>query len=190
MTGKLLLPLAAAAMALGGCSTGPVDATYNYELAEFEDITVPWFGCTVDQTTGQPQNPNCTVSDPLIFRLDARVRDINTEVPANNVRIWFTSAYSDIYLLPQEVVEALSLPSEGAWNSLIDDGEIWAEFTGRLDGDYRPTYHESWTDKNGLASVWVWVNSLPTDETGSATQSELSVSIASDTALVRLQSTQ
>jgi hypothetical protein len=188
MLGNKLLTLALAALVLPACSTGPIDATFNYELTEFEDLTIPWRGCQIDATTGLQQNPNCAVSDPVIFRLDARVRDANSLVPANNIRTWFTSPYNDIYLFPQEVLEAIQVPSGGDWDQVIDRGEIWAEFSGRFDGNYRPNYHEGWTDRRGVASVWVWVNSMPRQETGAATQTELHVSIASDTAIVRLQS--
>ena len=187
MLGNKLLVLALAALVLPACSTGPIDATFNYELVEFEDLAVPWTGCTIDQQTGQQTNPNCELSDPVIFRLDARVRDTNTEIPGNNIRVWFTSPYNDIYLLPQEVLEAINVPSGGDWDQVIDRGEVWAEFSGRFDGNYRPNYHEGWTDRRGVASVWVWVNSMPLDETGIALQSELHVSIASDVAIMRLQ---
>ena len=119
--------------------------------------------------------------------MDARVRDVNTEAPANNIRVWFTSPYSDVYLLPQEVLEALNVPSGGDWDQVIDRGEIWAEFSGRFDGNYRPTYHEGWTDRRGVASVWVWVNTMPTDESGAPLQTQVQVSIASDTTALRLQ---
>ena len=98
-----------AALVLPACSTGPVDATFNYELVDMEDMIVPWVGCQIDQLTGQPLNPNCQVSDPVIFRLDARVRDTDTQTPGNNIRVWFTSTYGDIYLLPQEVLEAINV---------------------------------------------------------------------------------
>lgn len=187
MFSKKLLILALAALVLPACSTGPVDATFNYELMDMEDLIVPWVGCQIDQTTGQQLNPNCQVSDPVIFRLDARVRDTDTQTPGNNIRVWFTSTYGDIYLLPQEVLEAINVPSGGDWDTVIDRGEIWAEFSGRFDGNYRPTYHEGWTDSRGVASVWVFVNTMATNEQGGVIQSQIQVNIASDSNSVLLQ---
>ncbi|MCO4770332.1 MAG: hypothetical protein KDA24_09910 [Deltaproteobacteria bacterium] len=184
---KKLLILAAAGLILPACSTGPVDATFQYEIIDFEDVQVPWVGCTIDPTTGQLTNPSCQPSPPVIFRLDARVRNEDSEIPANNIRTWFTSTYSDIYLLPQEVLEAINIPSGGDWDTVTNRGEIWAEFSGRFDGNYRPTYHEGWTDKRGMASVWVFVNSMPTDESGGVIESAIQIGIASDSAFIRLQ---
>ncbi len=187
MFSKKLLTLAFAGLLLPACSTGPVDATYNYELAEFEDFQVPWTGCLLDQQTGQPLNPECEVAPPVIMRLDARVRDRNTQIPGNNVRIWFNSTYSDAYLLPQEVLEAINVPSGGTWDGVTDRGEVFAEFSGTWDGNYRPTYYEGWTDKNGLASVFLFINTMPTDPSGQPLQMAVTVSTASDTAVVLFQ---
>ena len=189
MIAKKLI-LLGAAVALPACSSGPVDATYNLELVPFEDLQMPWTGCEVDSETGELNNPNCRVSDPVIFRLDARVRDGDTLVPANNIRVWFTSPFNQIFLLPQEVLEAIEVPTTERWNDVLDRGEIWAEFSGNYEGDYRPTYHETWTDRRGMASVWVWVDSMPVDATGKALAADLQVSIASDIEVLKMATAQ
>ena len=187
MFSKKLLILAFAALLLPACATGPVDATYNYEIVEMDDFQLPWTGCLLDQQTGQPLNPECEPSPPVIVRLDARVRDSLTNIPANNVRIWFNSAYSDAYLLPPEVLEAIEIPSGGNWDTVTNQGEVWAEFSGTWDGNYRPTYFEGWTDKNGLASAFLFVNTMPTNPTGQPIQMTVTVSTASDTEIILFQ---
>ena len=185
MNAKMLLVLGVAGM-LGGCVAGPIDATYNLELAPFEDVAVPWFGCARDTSTGELQNPNCRPSDPVIFRFDARVRDAETQLPQNSIRVWMTSPYSRIFLLPQEVLEAINVPNTENWADVMNRGEIWAEFSGNYEGDYRPTYLETWTDNRGLATVWVWIDEMPLNASGQATAAEIQVSIASDTELLKL----
>jgi hypothetical protein len=180
----LVLPLAM--LLLPACSTGAVDATYQHELVQFEDFTVAWTGCTLDATTGQQDNPNCQNSNPVILRLDARVRDTETELPVNNVRVWFNSGYELVYLLPQEVLEAIEVPITEGWDDVLGRGEVWAEFAGTFEGDYRPTYHESPTDQNGVASVWLYIQEMPRNETGQASAAQITVSIASDVQIFKL----
>ncbi len=177
---------------LSGCVSAPVDAPYYARIQEFEDTEVPWIGCRRDQNTGELQNPNCLVSDPVIFRLDARVYDTRSLLPMNNVRIWFSSPFNRIYLLPQEVLEAIELPPDdpdSGWTSATQDQqELWAEFAGTFEDDYRPTYHEGYTDGSGNATVWIYVESMPIDEQGQAVETAISVGIASHTTIATLTS--
>jgi hypothetical protein len=179
---------------LGGCVSAPVDAPYYARIAEFEDTEVPWQGCRRDQNTGELQNPNCLQSNPVIFRMDARVFDARTELPMNNVRIWFTSPFNRIYLLPQEVLEAIELPEsnpDSGWTVATEDQqELWAEFAGTFEDDYRPTYHEGYTDNNGTATVWVFVEEMPLNEQGLALETGIGVGIASMTTLAPLKATE
>ena len=93
-----------------GCYPGPWDAPPYAVLQDSEDINVSWSGCRLDQNSGLPTNPLCEPSPPVILRLDARVEDERSGDPLNNVRIWFTSGFGKIYLLPQEVLEAVDVP--------------------------------------------------------------------------------
>ncbi|GEM_PF-1629571 len=168
---------------LSGCVSAPVDAPYYARIGEFEDTEVPWVGCRLDQNTGELENPNCLPSDPVILRMDARVYDDRNNLPMNNVRIWFTSPYNRIYLLPQEVLEAIELPPDdpdSGWTTATQDQqELWAEFAGTFEDDYRPTYHEGYTDGNGVATVWIFVEAMPTDVQGQAVETNIGVGIAS-----------
>ncbi|MEE2829300.1 MAG: hypothetical protein VX498_08940 [Myxococcota bacterium] len=148
------------------CDTGPWDAPPGSEIAEVEDIEVSWFGCLLDPVTGAQQNPNCEISPPVQIPVTVLVQNATTLVPLNNIRITFTSGFTDVYLLPQEVIEAIALPDTESWAAIMSNGEIWAEFSGQWEGDYRPTYYETWTDNNGLAEFWVWVERMPQDPTG------------------------
>ena len=186
MAGSKLFAVALMGLLLPACSTGPVDATYRHEIVAFEDLQVNWIGCQLDQETGQQQNPNCQNGNPVIIRLDARVRDIDTELPVNNVRVWFNSAYERVYLLPQEVLEAIEIPVTEGWDEAMGRGDIWAEFAGTFEGDYRPTYHEGWTNQAGVASVWLYIEEMPRSEQGQATETSIIVSTATDVALMKL----
>ncbi len=168
------------------CDAGPWDAPPNSEIVDIEDIQVSWTGCSIDQTTGELQNPGCEQSPPVIFRLDALVRNETTLSPLNNIRIWYTSGYKNIYLLPQEVLEAVTTPESPRWADVAGDGEIFAEFAGTFEGDYRPTYYEGWTDNQGVSTVWIWIDSMPLDETGKAKESGIIVSIGAETEIVSL----
>lgn len=183
---RTLFALALTLFALPACSTGPVDATASMEIVQFEDLKVAWQGCSLDAETGEQENPNCRNSNPLIVRVDARVRDIDTELPVNNVRVWFNSTYELIYLLPQEVLEAIEVPVTEGWDEVLARGEVWAEFAGTFEGDYRPTYHESWTDSNGMASVWLYIQEMPRNETGRSVESSIAISIATDVQYLKL----
>ena len=179
---------------LSGCVSAPVDAPYYARILEWEeDLEVPWVGCRRAQDTGELQNPNCTESDPVIIRLDARVYDDRTLLPMNNVRIWFTSPHREIYLLPQEVLEAIELPTDpdSGWTTATQDQqELWAEFAGTFEDDYRPTYHEGYTDRSGMATVWIYVERMPIDEQGQALETQITVSIASHTQVVALKTSE
>ena len=181
-----LLALPLMMLLLPACSTGPVDATYRHQLVSFEDVPIAWTGCTIDNQTGQQENPNCQNSPPVILRLDARVRDAETELPANNVRVWFNSGYELVYLLPQEVLEAIEVPVTEGWDEVLGRGEIWAEFAGTFEGDYRPTYHETATDQNGMASVWLFIQEMPREAGGAAQETSVLVSTATSTEIFKL----
>ncbi len=181
-----LLTLSLTLLMLPACSTGPVDATYRHELAAFEDFKISWLGCATDAETGQQENLACQNSNPIILRLDARVRDTESDLPVNNVRVWFNSGYELIYLLPQEVLEAIEVPVTEGWDEVLGRGEIWAEFAGTFEGDYRPTYHEGSTDQNGVATVWLYIQEMPRNAGGLATETSVTISTASDTEILRL----
>jgi hypothetical protein len=184
----------AALFVLSGCVSAPVDAPYYARIAEFEDTEVPWVGCRRDQNTGELQNESCVSSDPIIFRLDARVYNDITGFPMNNIRIWYTSSYNRIYLLPQEVLEAIELPEsepgDGWYTATQDQQELWAEFRGTFEDDYRPTYHEGYTNGSGVSTVWVFIESMPTDEQGQPLQSAIGVGIASHSVVAPLKTAQ
>ncbi len=181
-----LLTLALSLLLFPACSTGPVDATFRHELVAFEDIKISWQGCALDTETGAQTVPNCQNSSPVILRLDARVRDTETDLPVNNVRVWFNSGYELIYLLPQEVLEAIEVPITEGWDEVLGRGEVWAEFAGTFEGDYRPTYHETSTDQNGLATVWLYIQEMPRGPAGIAVEGSVMVSIASDVQILKL----
>ena len=172
-----------------GCDVGPWDAPPGAQIAEVEDIRVAWFGCILDPTTGQPQNPSCEPSAPVQIPMTVQVIDPDTEIPLNNIRISFSSGYGEIYLLPQEVIEALAIPDSERWGT-IADGEVWAELTGSWEGDYRPTYYETWTDNNGLATFWIWVNEMPTDATGNPKDTFVRADIGVYHTFIKLTSSQ
>jgi hypothetical protein len=185
-----LLTLLSLAVLGTACDTGPWDAPPGSEIQAVEDIRVSWFGCVVDPTTGELQNPACEPSPPVQIPMVMQVMDSGSGVPLNNIRISFTSGYGEIYLLPQEVIEAISLPDTENWAEIMQDGEIWAEFTGSWEGEYRPTYYETWTDNNGLARFWIWVNEMPLDATGNPKDTFVRADIGVDHKFVKLTSSQ
>ena len=181
---------------LVGCSTDPVEAPYYAELSEFEDVKVSWESCDIDIQTGELTNPNCRPSNPVVLRLQAHVYNPATMVPLNNVRVRWSSGWGEVYLLPPEVLQQVEYPSgdqEGGteWGEVADqNNEVWAEFSGRFAGDYRPVYHEGYTDDGGTSSVWAWVQSMPVDETGKAMETSISVAIAPMVRIINLQTSQ
>jgi len=185
-----LLTLLSIAALTAGCDTGPWDAPPGSEIQDIDDLRVPWFGCLQDPTTGANQAENCQDSGPVQIPVTIQVLDGNSSLPLNNIRIAFTSGYNDILLLPQEVIEALAVPEGGSWDQVVSDGEIWAEFTGEWDGDYRPTYYETWTDNQGLARFWIWVEAMPKDATGTAKDSFVLADIGVHQAIIKLTSSQ
>lgn len=185
-----LLSLLLIAVLSTGCDTGPWDAPPGSEIQETEDLRVPWFGCLTDPATGQSQTPDCQDSNPVQIPVTIQVLDGNSSLPLNNIRIAFTSGYGEVLLLPQEVIEALAVPEGGSWDQVVADGEIWAEFTGTWDGDYRPTYYETWTDNQGLARFWVWVEAMPKDATGTAKDSFILADIGVHQTIIKLTSSQ
>lgn len=180
-----LLVLAGAA----GCSTEPVEAPYYSDLLVPEEIGISWFGCEIEVETGLPTNPFCENSDPVVVRLTVRVIEEESEIPMNNIRVYFNSGFSSIYLLPTEVLRAVEVPSDGddgedEWGRVSE--EVWAEFAAQYAGDYRPTYHEGFTDSSGNAEVWLWVDEMPRDSTGKAVEAEIGVSTAADFQVISL----
>ena len=104
---------------LAGCDNGPWAAPPGSVIQEIDAYQISWFGCQVDPLTGEPLSAACDIeqpSPPVIFPLTLNVYDEVTEYPVNNVWLRVTSGYADIYLLPQEVIEALARP----------DGELLA----------------------------------------------------------------
>jgi len=185
----LLTLLSIAAFSLG-CDTGPWDAPPGSEIQDVEDIRVPWFGCLQDPTTGENQSPSCVDSAPVQIPITVQVLSGASGVPLNNIRIAFSSGYSEVLLLPQQVIEALEVPPGGSWESVVSNGEIWAEFTGSWEGDYRPTYYETWTDNHGLARFWIWVERMPKDATGTAKDSFVLADIGVHQLIIKLTSSQ
>ena len=169
-----------------GCDAGPWEAPPYAEISDIEDINVSWTACRLDPLTGGPMTPGCENDPPVILPLNIMVRDARNGSPLNNVKIWYASGYHKIYVLPQEVLEAIDLPDTDRWAYLTDRGDIFAEFSGSLDGDYRPTYHEGWTNANGLSSVWLYIEEMPTDDGGQIMESGVMISIGVDTLAVKL----
>ena len=171
---------------LAGCDAGPWDAPPYAEIAEIEDINISWTGCRLDPLSGEPQTQGCENDPPVIIPLNVMVRDGRYSSPLNNVKIWYSSGYHKIFLLPQEVLEAVDLPETDRWAYLAERGDVFAEFSGSFDGDYRPTYYQGWTDSSGLSSVWIFVEEMPTDATGQAKETGILISIGVDTITVKL----
>ena len=169
---------------LAGCDNGPWEAPYGSVLEEIDSVQVAWFGCQIDPTTGEAMNPTCDLenpSPPVILPLTALVYDEELEVPVNNVWVRVTSGYRDIYILPQEVIEAIALPDTDNWSDIAQTEEVWAEFSGTWEGEYKPTFLETWTDNNGQADFWVWVERMPLDPaSGQAKQTSIMVDIGVD----------
>ncbi len=175
---------------LTGCANGPWNAPPNAVFLEQDDVKVPWFGCDIDADTGLPSNPNCEPSDAVIFPLNISVLDVDTQQPLNNVRVSFTSIWHEIYVMPQEVLEAVTLPDTERWSDFDAGDETFAEFSGNFEGDYRPTFHDTWTDENGVARTWVYVDSLPQDDTGREIESSILVDMGIDMYIIVLQPSQ
>lgn len=186
-------PTTAASMlfaALAGCSSAPVEAPYYARLVVPEEVSVSWIGCELDTDTGLPTNPQCENSPPIAIRTSVRVINDADDVPMNNVRVYFNSGFSNIYLLPQEVMLAVETPDEAGGDGADEWGnvseEVWAEFASQYAGDYRPTYHEGFTDSVGNAMVWLWIDEMPRDTSGKAVETEIGVSIASEAKVIKL----
>ena len=177
---------------LNGCDNGPWDAPPGAVIEEIDAFQIAWFGCQIDPTTGQAISPNCDIeqpSPPVIFPLTINVYDEESEWPINNVWVRVSSGYSEIYLLPQEVIEAIALPDTENWSDIASTNEVWAEFSGTWEGNYAPTFLETWTDNNGQADLWVWVQAMPTDPaSGQAKTTSITVDIGSDRMVIEMQS--
>ncbi len=182
----MLVPMTLLLFALTGCATGPFDAPPGAEFSDVDDLQIPWFGCLIDIQTGLP-NPNCRNSDPVVFPLSVWVTDSVSTLPINNVRVTFTSFWSGIYVMPQSVIEAVSLPETEGWSTLSGGGEVFAEFSGEYEGGYEPTYHDTWTDSTGRARTWVVIETMPQDATGMVTQSGILVDMGVESFVVNLQ---
>jgi hypothetical protein len=179
---------------LAGCDNGPWAAPPGSVIQEIDAYQISWFGCQVDPLTGEPLSAACDIeqpSPPVIFPLTLNVYDEVTEYPVNNVWLRVTSGYADIYLLPQEVIEALALPDTENWSDIGATAEVWAQFSGTWEGDYAPTFLETWTDNYGQAELWVWVQKMPLDPaSGQAKQSSIMVDIGTDQMVIELQAGQ
>jgi hypothetical protein len=176
---------------VASCASGPWQAPPGTLIGEQEDIKVAWFACQIDPITGDALNPNCDLeqpSPPVIFPLTIFLYDEETDLPVNNVWVEITSGFHDIYLLPQEVIEAVIYPDTENWQDVAGSDEIWAQFSGSFEGDYRPTYLQTFTDNNGLARLWVWVQTMPVDlQAGQAKEAGILIDIGVDKVSVTLQ---
>jgi hypothetical protein len=180
--------LALLSFGLLGCNTGPMVAPPGSQLSDPPQVQVSWFGCPVDPQTGIQINPNCQYSPPLIMPISMRVTD-EDELPVNNVRISFASGFNDIYLLPQEVVEAIEFPDTPNWQAVAAEGRVFAEFTGQFEGGYGATYYEGWTDRSGAARVWMFINSMPIDPAnGQSAGGSIMVDIGVDQEVILIES--
>ncbi|MBJ94689.1 MAG: hypothetical protein CMP23_09500 [Rickettsiales bacterium] len=182
----VLLVTASLTGMLVGCDAGPWDAPPYAAIDEVEDIQVAWQACRLDPLTGGPQTPGCENDPPIIMPLNVMVRDARYNTPLNNVKIWYASGHSKIYLLPQEVVEVVGVPDTERWDYVTERGDTFAEFSNAFDGDYRPTFYQGWTDDSGLSSVWLFIEEMPMDDTGQARESGILISIGVDTLTVKL----
>lgn len=185
---KLLLVLLTLLMfVLSGCATGPFDAPPSAKFGDVEDIIVPWFSCPINETSGEVEE-GCAESDAVIFPLSIFVLDKDTDLPINNVRVTFTSLFKDIYVMPQSVIEAVVLPESERWSDVAAGGEVFAQFSGNFEGDYRPTFHDTWTDGAGRARTWVVVQRMPTDAVGQVVESTIIIDMGIETLAFKLQS--
>ena len=188
---QLWMFLAVVAVALSGCNAGPWDAPPGRILDDEEDFKVSWFGCQIDPLTFQPLDPNCDLdqpSPPVIIPFSIGVTDEETTTPVNNIWVRVSSGFKDVYLLPQEVIEAVALPDTENWQDVAASGEVWAEFSGSFEGDYRPTFVETWTDNNGQVDFWIWVDKMPVDPvSGQAVETSVLIDIGVDSATLLLQ---
>jgi hypothetical protein len=176
----------AAAVMIGslGCGRGPFDAPPGALISEIDDIKVSWSGCDIDPQTGEQVNPNCETSPPVLIKLTLQVANETTRQPYNNVWISFMSTWHEIFTLPPEVIEAVELPAEGNWGDV--EGTV-AEIAGyQADEEYRPTYYETATDKWGRGEVWIWVETMPTDDAGEVKDGGIIVDIGSDWKLIKM----
>jgi len=182
----LLLFAAVTLTFVTGCDSGPGDAPPYAEISDIEDIQVSWSSCRLDPLSGLPQTPGCENDPPVTIPPNTMVRDARSGSPLNTVRIWSASGFNKIYLLPQEVLEAVDLPETERWEFLANQGNVYAEFSGTFDGDYRPTFYEGWTDSHGLSSVWLYIEEMPTDDSGQPKESGVIISIGVDTVTMKL----
>ncbi len=183
----LLVPMTLLMFALSGCATGPFDAPPTAVFGDTEDLTVPWFGCVIDEDTGLPSD-TCFDSDPVVFPLSIYVTDETTDLPINNIRVTFTSMWPDIYVMPQSVIEAVVIPDTENWSTVANGGEVFAQFSGDFEGGYKPTFHDTWTDSAGRARTWVFIERMPQDTTGQVVESTILVDMGVETLAVKLQS--
>ena len=178
-------------LSVASCANGPWQAPPGTVINEVEDVKVAWFACQIDPLTGQPLDQNCNLeqpSPPVIFPLTIYLTNEDTEEPVNNVWVEVTSGFEDIYLLPQEVIEAVIYPDTENWQEVAASDEIWAQFSGTFEGDYRPTYLQTSTDNNGLAKLWVWVQRMPVDtQAGQAKESSIMIDIGVQRTIVTMQ---
>ncbi|MCP4869318.1 MAG: hypothetical protein GY898_11435 [Proteobacteria bacterium] len=186
-----LLSAVTGCLFVASCANGPWQAPPGTAIGEIEDIKVAWFACPVDPITGAALNPSCNLeqpSPPVIFPLTIYLVNEDTESPVNNVWVEITSGFEDVYLLPQEVIEAVIYPDTENWQDVATSDEIWAQFSGTFEGDYRPTYLQTYTDQYGMAKLWVWVQRMPIDtQAGTAKESSILIDIGVARTVITLQ---
>lgn len=180
-----------AVILLAGCDSGPWEAPPGTMIQEIDSFQVSWFGCQLDPLTGESLSPGCDIeqpSPPVVFPMTINLYNEESGVPVNNVWVRVSSGFHDIYLLPQEVIEAIALPDTDNWSDIANTDEVWAEFSGTWEGDYKPTFVETWTDNYGQAEVWVWIQKMPLDPaSGQAKQSSIMIDIGVDLMVIELQ---
>jgi len=188
MMNKLAPLLSLVVFAGVGCTNGPIFAPPGATVQPPEPPPIAWRNCLLDPLTGGVVALGCENPDPMLISMTSVALDGTTQLPLNNVRMSYTSGYSGIYLLPQEVVEAVEIPDTPNWQRLAGDGRLFAEFTYRFEGDYRPTYFETGTNRVGAGRVWVFINEMPFDPgTGQAAGTSIVVDIYTESALIQLQ---
>lgn len=71
-----------------------------------------------------------------------------------------------VTVVRQESVEAVNVPSGGGWDAVVNRGEIWARFSGRVDVESTPPPDTLETDGDGALQPWVHVDLAGICESG------------------------
>lgn len=182
---RTLMPLALLAF---GCGGGPFQAPFSARLDMPEDIQVGWSEEVNDLNDGYG---SVFIVDVLVYDTDTETGEIH---PVENVEVEVTSGWGGLYLLPAEavnVVDPPELPEDVTSPSDVkeycededgnfDNTEEWCSWyydtitgqyyefgTGYADaGGYSPNYAQLATDGRGLARVFLYLDSLPSESGG------------------------